>query len=135
MSVTGWVDLSMVAGLFEAFPHGFINHNLEFIATGRGAFQHCNVYICLGNCKDREDVKAKLLEWMSRDATYSMPYKSDKHNDELHQYILHGINTYLGTNFSEEAMGEIYTHLGNCINHNKTIKFIRSGYDMNVLVD
>ena len=35
--------------------------------------------------------------------------------------------------FSEEEMCTIYTKLGNRINHQKTIKFIESDYDFNIL--
>ena len=51
----------------------------------------------------------------------------------LHIFFLNGINDYLDTRFSVEDMREIYTHLGNACNHQKTIRFIESGYDMAVL--
>lgn len=70
--------------LFDAFPNGFINHNLEFIAHPH---HRVNSYFCLGNCE------------------------------------------------TEEEISEIYTYLGNCVNHPKTLKFIRSGYDMSVLYE
>ena len=49
--------------------------------------------------------------------------------------MLSGINQFLGTDFTEKDMEQIYTYLGNRCNHAKTLKFITSGYDMSVLKD
>lgn len=127
------IDNKVMNDLFNAFPHAFINHNLEFIATGCGEFQRANVFICLGSCENRDDVRAKLLEWMSRDASCSMPYKSDRRNKELHDYVRKGINDFLRTTFTSDDMDTIYCKLGNAVNHNLTMRFIDSGYCMNVL--
>ena len=35
--------------------------------------------------------------------------------------------------FTEDEMMEIYTYLGNACHHQKTIAFVKSGYDMKVL--
>ena len=47
--------------------------------------------------------------------------------------MLDGINNYMDTDFTEDEMMEIYTYLGNACNHKKTIRFIESGYNMEVL--
>lgn len=47
--------------------------------------------------------------------------------------MLNGINAFLDTDFSEDEMRTIYQHLGNAINHEKTILFIESGYDFRTL--
>ena len=44
--------------------------------------------------------------------------------------MLDGINMFLHTNFSFDDMETIYTYLGNACNHERTLKFVRSGYDM-----
>ena len=44
-----------------------------------------------------------------------------------------GVNAFLDTGFSEDEMRTIYQHLGNAINHEKTILFIENGYDFAVL--
>lgn len=49
--------------------------------------------------------------------------------------MLGGINTYLGTDFSEDDMAIIYQMLGNRVRHSLTVKFVNSGYDMSVLMD
>ena len=43
------------------------------------------------------------------------------------------INKLLGTNFTLEEMTDIYTYLGNGIEHDLCVKFVESGYDMTLL--
>lgn len=106
-----------------AFPKFFINHNLEVIVHPRR-----NTYFLLKGVETERDVIAKILEWLSREAAKSVYKESQK-------YHLHGINDFLGTNFSRDDMMQIYTYLGNCCNHKKTLRFIESGYDMSVLTE
>ena len=47
--------------------------------------------------------------------------------------MLHGINDFLGTRFSEQDMALIYQRLGNRIRHKLTIQFVESGYNMELL--
>lgn len=47
--------------------------------------------------------------------------------------MLDGINDFLETDFTESDMEEIYQHLGNSINHEKTVQFVESGYDFKIL--
>ena len=106
-----------------AFPKFFINHNLEVIVHPRR-----NTYFLLKGVETERDMIAKILEWLSREAAKSV-------NKESQKYHLHGINDFLGTNFSQDDMMQIYTYLGNCCNHKKTLRFIESGYDLAVLTE
>lgn len=124
------VSTEILHKLFRAFPNGNINHNLEFIADPH---RRVNSYFCLGNCETEEDVAAKVLEWLSREASYSLHFHSDRRNRQVHEYHRKGINSFCGTSFTPDDMGEIYTYLGNAVHHQKTLEFIRSGYDMAVL--
>lgn len=118
--------------IFKAFPNGFINRNLEFVAEPH---HRVNSYFRLEDCETEEDVAAKMLEWLSREAYKSLHFNSDRRNKEVHDYHLNGINTFCGTAFTEDDIEVIYTHLGNRVNHQKTLEFIRSGYDLTVLKD
>ena len=118
--------------LFKAFPNGNINHNLEFIADPH---RRVNSYFCLDNCETELDVTAKVLEWLSREAYKSQHFDSERRNREVHAYHLRGINAFCGTAFTEDDIEEIYTYLGNAVNHQKTLQFIRSGYDLAVLTE
>lgn len=51
-------------------------------------------------------------------------------NDVLY---LDGINKLLDTKFTPEDMEYIYTNLGNGINHELCMKFVKSGYDLKVI--
>ncbi len=113
--------------LMRCFPGSFINYLGEFIAH-----PEANQYFILDNCKDELEVKCKVLAWFSRGAYKTAPFGVRK-NKELHRFMLNGINTFLGTSFSEEDMDLIYTYLGNDVNRNLCVEFIESGYDMEIL--
>ena len=126
MMITDFVRLR----LENAFPDSFVNHNGEFIAHKRA-----NEYFNLVDCETELDVKCKVLEWFSRGAYKTEPFHFVSENKRFHAFMLKGINKFLGTNFTEDDMELIYTYLGNRCNHEKTVKFVESGYDMNVLFE
>lgn len=110
------------AGRFHrAFPKCFVNMNNELIVhPGR------NSYFILTGIDNETELKAKVLEWLSREA-----YKAGSRATQ--KYHLDGINEVLGTDFDVNDMDAIYTYLGNAVNHRKTLRFIESGYDFSVL--
>lgn len=120
------VDFEILSRLMRAFPQSFINYKGEIILH-----RYANVYICLQNCETELDVKCKILEWCSRSASCAMPYRSKAKNKQFHEFMLNGINEYLGTAFTTEDMETIYNYLGNAIKHEKTIEFIeKTHYNM-----
>lgn len=121
------VNNEILKNLFAAFPGGFINQELEFIAH-----KEANEYFRLVDCETELDVKCKVLEWLSRAAYKSQPFKERK-NKAFHAFMLNGINKFLGAEFTPEDMEQIYTYLGNRVDHEKTVRFIESGYDMALL--
>ena len=122
------VDVLITRKLAHAFPQSYISYNLEFIAH-----EEANEYFRLEDCETEFDVKCKVLEWLSRGAYKTCPFNSNKKNEKFHNFMLNGINDFLGTDFTEEDIEIIYTYLGNRCNHPLTEKFINSGYDMAVL--
>ena len=122
------VDWHIVQKLMNCFPRSVINQNGEFIAHIR-----TNQYLILRDCETEFDIKCKVLEWFSRAAYKTEPYRTKASNDEFHSFMLSGINQFLQTDFMPGDMDKIYTYLGNACNHKKTIRFIRSGYDMAIL--
>lgn len=122
------VDSLVTEKLSIAFPKSFINTDLEFVAH-----EEANQYFRLEDCECEFDVKCKVLEWFSRGAYKTCPFNSNIKNERFHDFMLNGINDFLGTDFTEGEIEEIYTYLGNRCNHEKTVKFINSGYDMSVL--
>ena len=123
------VDLETVQKLMKCFPQSFITSEGEVVVDRK-----TNQYFRLIDCKDEFDIKCKVLEWLSRAACKSEPYGTKKKNDELHNFMLNGINKYLGTEFTQEDMYEIYTYLGNRCNHLKTREFVKSHYDMSIFM-
>ncbi len=118
----------IVIKLMKAFPQSVINYNCEFIADLK-----TNQYFILNNCHSELDIKCKVLEWLSRAACKTQLSHSERKNRELQSEMRKHINEYLGTSFTAEDMRTIYTWLGNACNHEKTIAFINSGYDMRIL--
>ena len=116
--------------LMRCFYGSFINQNGEFIAH-----KYSNTYFNLATCENELDVKCKVLEWLSRPASKGMPYSTEKRNETFRQFMRDGINEYLGTAFSESDFHKIYSYLGNRCNHDKTLRFIESGYDMGVITN
>lgn len=107
--------------LREAFPKFFLNDNYEIII-----YPARNSYFLIEDVETETELKAKILEWLSREASKSISRQSQA-------YHLNGINTFLGTNLTKADMEEIYTYLGNRCNHQRTIRFIESGYNMETL--
>lgn len=107
--------------LVSAFPLLFVNRQNELIIHPKR-----NTYFRLDGVETERDLKAKILEWLSREAAKSVSAQSQA-------YHLAGINRFFGTDFTQEEMYEIYTYLGNAVNHEKTLRFIDSGYDLSIL--
>lgn len=122
------MDLELITRLMNCFPNSSINQNGEFIAHEKS-----NTYFILKDCETELDVKCKVLEWLSRAAYKTEPYRRKDKNDEFHRFMHGGIIEFLGVHFSGNDMETIYTYLGNACNHEKTVAFIESGYDMGIL--
>ena len=91
------------------------------------------MYFTAKNCKNKEDVICKLLEWCSRPIAKGQPYSTNKRNVEWRNSLLCGYNNYLGTNFTQDDMYWIYDKLGNAVNHKLTLEFIRNNYDLSLV--
>lgn len=123
------IDVSYeIYWLKNAFPKTIINENMEVIVEPKA-----NEYFLTADCYTKEDIQCKVLEWFSRGACKTEPFQSKRKNQEFREYMQNGINNYFGMDFTQEEFEKIYQYLGNRVNHNKTIKFINSGFDMGVL--
>lgn len=122
------MDWQLIIRLMHCFPRSFINQNGEFIAHAE-----TNQYFILRDCKTELDVKCKVIEWFSRAACKTWPFDSARRNKQFQQFMLKGVNEFLGTQFTAEEMEQIYTYLGNACNHEKTVRFVESEYDMGIL--
>ena len=120
--------LLSLSKIMNIFYGSFINHNKELILIPK-----TNLYFYLGDVNTVDEVKYKLLEWCSRSCFKAMPYRYTKKNREYQDDVLRKVNECLDMEFTREQMELIYTKLGNCINHELTMKFVSSGYDMKLL--
>lgn len=101
----------------------YINHNFELIVEPK-----YNIYFRLEDVKVELDLKCKVLEWLSRPSCKGVSLYFQKR-------IKAAVNEYLGTDFTFSQIEEIYTRLGNGCNRPKTIRFISSDYNFNVLTE
>ncbi|MGA4517383.1 hypothetical protein ACPA0F_08950 [Solibacillus silvestris] len=107
---------------------GFVTVNGEFIANKR-----TNAYFNLMKCDTYNDVCCKVLEWLSRECYKAMPFSTDGKNEHYHKEMLASVNLFLGTAFTEDEIALIYQKLGNAVNHELTMRFVKSDYDINIL--
>lgn len=102
-------------------PSLFINSNYELIVEPKN-----NIYFRLEDVQNEMELKCKVIAWLSRPSCKGVSAIWQKRIRSI-------VNEYLGTNFSEDEMSEIYTRLGNDCNRGLTTRFIESGYDLTVL--
>ena len=114
--------------LMQCFPRSYVNGYGEIIIDHK-----TNKYFKVDNIEHEVEFKYKVLEWLSRAAYKEQPYKTAKSNLRFNQFILNGINEFLDTKFTFDDMRFIYGELGNNINRELTIKFVESGYNMELL--
>lgn len=122
-------DIQMMVNKVVMNPYGFkpfINGMNELIID-----RPLNIYFNLTDIETIWDFKAKVLEFVSF-------YCADNHNMgflKKSKNVEKLINYILDTNFTHEDFQYIYMYLGNRCNHQRTIAFINSNYDMNLLRD
>lgn len=102
-------------------PKAFINHNFELIVEPR-----YNIYFRLEDVTTDLELKCKVLAWLSRPSCKGVSEYWQKRFRAL-------VNEYLGTEFTLEEFGDIYTKLGNDCNRELSIRFIESGYDLSLV--
>lgn len=107
--------------VFRKSPEAFINSSHELIIE-----PEYNIYLGLNRIESELDLKMKVLSWLSRPSFKGVSKK-------VRALIRGVVNECLCTNFSEDEMREIYSHLGNDCNKELSIKFIESGYDLSIL--
>lgn len=117
-----------IFNVMKCFSESYINRCGELIISERG-----NVYFTATDCDTKEDIICKLLEWCSRPIAKGVPYATTKRNVEWRNSLLCGYNNYLGTNFTQDDMYWIYDKLGNAVDHELTLKFIHSNYDLSLV--
>ena len=106
----------------QIFNKPFVNENNEFIAVPK-----TNSYFILDDCNDRKDVHVKMVKWLSRDCGKAQISPVAK------EFNQQGFNNFCGTTFDEEDFILIYSKLGNGVNHELTLDFVESEFDLEML--
>lgn len=117
--------------IMSAFPHSFIKYyvygGFEITLDGQNV-----LWFSLEEIESDLELKRRFISAISR-CYKTEPYRASKRNIEWQQKHMVAFNKVLGTNFTEDDFEYIYTYLGNGCNKPIAIKFIESGYDLNVL--
>ena len=90
------------------------------------------LWFSLGEIESALELKRRFISAISR-CYKTEPYRTFKRNIEWQQKHISAFNKTLGTKFNIDEITYIYTYLGNGCNKPIAIKFIESGYDLNVL--
>lgn len=116
--------------LMLCFPGSVITSSGDLILEKKG-----NVSFSVKAEMTREDVICKILEWCSRDCAKAEPYKDSKRNSEWRDSLILKFNRYMRTFFNQSDFYWIYDRLGNAVSHERTLRFIRNGFDIKKLVE
>lgn len=81
----------------------------------------------------REEILCKICEWVSRSPAKGERFRDKCRNAAWREQFARGLNGYIGKPISLRQWYTIYDRIGNGVNHELTVKFVRSGFDMAVL--
>lgn len=116
--------------IMAAFKESFVkcnNDGFEIILDSKSNFS-----FSLENIDSDCELIRRLISSVSR-CYKTEPYEKEWRNRKYQTELMTSFNGFLGTNFTEDDFEYIYTYLGNGCNKPIAIKFIESGYDLNVL--
>ena len=116
--------------IMAAFKESFVkcnNDGFEIILDSKS-----NFFFSLENIDSDCELIRRLISSVSR-CYKTEPYEKEWRNRKFQTELMTSFNGFLGTNFTEDDFEYIYTYLGNGCNKPIAIKFIESGYDLNVL--
>ena len=120
-----------LTSIMSAFPHSFIKY---YIYGGFEIFldEKNKLWFSLEKIESDIELKRRFISAVSR-CYKTEPYRTSKRNIEWQQEHMSAFNKTLGTKFNIDEITYIYTYLGNGCNKPIAIKFIESGYDIDVL--
>ena len=117
--------------IMSAFPHSFIKY-FEYGGFEIFLDEKNILWFSLEKIESDIELKRRFISAVSR-CYKTEPYITSKRNIEWQQKHIFAFNEALGTKFNDDEIAYIYTYLGNGCNKPIAIKFIESGYDLNIL--
>lgn len=122
--------MTEILNLMKCFPDSVIRSNSEVTLDSKG-----NVSFSVHSGMTREEILAKIFEWCSRSCAKGCPYSNGRSNDAWRNSLILKFDKYIGKVFDQTDFYWIYDQLGNAINHEKTLRFIREGMDVGKLLE
>lgn len=116
--------------IMVAFKESFVkcnNDGFEIILDSKS-----NFFFSLENIDSDCELIRRLISSVSR-CYKTEPYEKEWRNRKYQTELMTSFNGFLGTNFTEDDFEYIYTYLGNGCNKPIAIKFIESGYNIEIL--
>lgn len=114
--------------LRQCFPDSFQNFDQEFVAHRRGAA------VCdLRGCTSLLELQCRVIEQLSCHCCKTRPFKGVEANVSFRCFMMDGMGRFLGCAFTEEDYALVHAHLGNGVNRQLTIDWIRAGYNLELL--
>lgn len=117
-----------VMELMKLFNGSFINSQNELILVPK-----TNLYFRLEDIETISGLKCKVIAWCSRHACKTPYCRVQWRNEKYQASVREKINKFLGVDFDLDEWTLIYTYLGNDIRRELCVKFIESGYDLEVI--
>nr|DAM89265.1 MAG TPA: hypothetical protein [Caudoviricetes sp.] len=117
--------------IMSAFPHSFIKY---YVYGGFEITLDEQNVLCfsLEEIESDLELKRRFISVVSR-CYKTQPYRTSKRNIQWQQKHISAFNKALGTKFNADEIAYIYTYLGNGCNKPIAIKFIESGYNIEIL--
>lgn len=119
LSAKDFIDFDFLCKKY--FWNSFVNDRYEYIVWPKH-----NIYFRLEDVQSILDLKCKVLNWCSRYCIKGIP---ERDQARMRNFV----NEFLQTNFDYYDFEMIYVTLGSAINKYLTQKFIKSGYDLELL--
>lgn len=116
--------------IMASFKESFVkcnNDGFEIILDSKS-----NFFFSLENIDSDCELIRRLISSVSR-CYKTEPYEKEWRNRKYQTELMTSFNGFLGTNFTEDDFEYIYTYLGNGCNKPIAIKFIESGYNIEIL--
>lgn len=114
--------------LMFLFDRSFINSQNELILVPK-----LNLYFRLEDVNTINDLKAKLIAWVSRSACNLNYYFQEWRNKKYEKDIRYKMNEFLGVEFNNIQYMFIYQIFGNMVNKEKLYEWLGNNLDFNKL--
>lgn len=115
------LDFDVLKEIQPFFPLAHIYKNNELILDPKN-----NIYFRIDNITSKLEFQCKILEWCSRPACKGL-------KPIWQRFVQGALNGYFRQTWTRNELESIYTRLGNGVNRELCIKFIKGDFDLKIL--